>query len=132
MFDVATRFKFRFPTTRGMISAEDLWDLPLTSTTGAPNLNDVAKSINKAIVAQTEEVSFVETARKPNSDDGLKLEIVKHVIGVRQEDAKAAAKQRENKELEQKILAIMAERKDASLGDKSDAELRRMLTKLAA
>jgi hypothetical protein len=34
IFEQATRAKIRFSTPVGMLSVEDLWDLPLTSTQG--------------------------------------------------------------------------------------------------
>ena len=65
MFEQASRLKLRFTTARGSLSVEDLWDLPLTSTTGKPNLDDIAKSLNRELRATSEETSFVEPNATP-------------------------------------------------------------------
>ena len=83
MFEKAVRIKLRFATVGGSLNVEDLWDLPLTSTRGRANLNDIAKSVSKELRETTEE-EFVNP--KPKADDGLqlKMDIVKHVIAIRQ------------------------------------------------
>ena len=46
IFEQASRLKLRFPSPLGTLSTEDLWHLPLTSTTGKANLNDIGKALN--------------------------------------------------------------------------------------
>ena len=46
MFEKASRLKLRFSTSIGMLSAEDLWDLPLSSRNGTANLDDVARNLD--------------------------------------------------------------------------------------
>ena len=60
MFEQAARMKLRFDTPRGALSAEDLWDLPLTSTRGL-SLNDIAITLHHALKHDT--VSFVDDER---------------------------------------------------------------------
>ena len=54
MFEQASRSKFRFNSSQGLLTTEDLWDLPLTSTRYA-NLNDIAKELNRTLKATAEE-----------------------------------------------------------------------------
>ncbi len=56
MFELATRYKFRFPF-KGMISVEDLWDLSVE------NLDTVFKCIN-AEMKKTKEESLLSTKSK--------------------------------------------------------------------
>ena len=58
MLEKALINNYRYPTTVGNVTTEDLFGLPLTSKTGKPNLDDTAKSINK-LLKDTEEESFV-------------------------------------------------------------------------
>ncbi len=104
IFETASRAKVRFETTRGLITTEDLWDLPLTA--GMVNLDNVAKAVNKRL-RETEE-SFVVTTKKDKLLE-LKLDVVKHVIAVKLEeveDAKEAAKRAEKKEILSEAIAI--------------------------
>lgn len=127
MFEQASSLKIRFDTTRGQVSVEDLWDLPLTSGTGKPNLDDIAKGIHRELRNSAETESFVTPASSAGNDElQLKFDLVKHVIGVRiaeRDKAAEAAKRRENK---QRILEIVAMKEDESLRGKSLEELKAM------
>jgi len=130
MFEKAVRMKLRFGSPQGALSAEDLWDLPLTSTrANQANLNNVAKEINAQLKAAGEE-DFVNP--KPSTENilQLKLEIVKHVIKVRQdenEEVRAATAKREQKA---RILEIIAQKQDKELEGKSLDELKEMVAAL--
>lgn len=63
MFEEATRNKYRFNSNHGVLSVEQLWELRLTS------LKDIAEQLSNDRMVL-----------------GKKLEIVKHVIKVREEE----------------------------------------------
>ena len=63
LFEIATRKKLRFPSLKGELSAEQLWDLPLSSRVGL-DLDNIAKAVNKDLKAE-EEDSFVKTSTNP-------------------------------------------------------------------
>lgn len=127
MFEKASRLKLRFDSTRGQLSIEDLWDIPLTSGTGKPNLDDIAKGLHRELRSSKETESFVTPVESGGNDElQLKFDVVKHVIGVRiaeRDAAAASAKRRENK---QRILEIVAMKEDESLRGKSLEELKAM------
>ena len=128
MFDKATRMKIRFETTKGALTVEDLWDLPLTSARYA-NLNDIAKGINRELKASGEE-DFVSPATKADETLALKLAVVKHIIGVRlaeNEEAKLIADKRAQKE---KLLELIARKQDQELEGKSLEDLQKMVEAL--
>lgn len=127
MFDQVTRLKLRFETSRGAISVEDLWDLPLKSETGRPNLDDVAKGIARQMKADGDVGSFVDDVAKPNSLGQLMLDTVKHVIAVRKQEAADKAKERERAATKQRIMEILAEKQDDALKGKSEQELTALL-----
>lgn len=126
LFETATRLKFRFASTRGPISVEDLWDVPLTSRNNF-DLDSIAKTVNAELKATGEE-SFVDTEKTNPAQAQLiaKLELVKHVIAVKiaERDAKASAAAR--KEQREKLAEIIGRKQDAELEGKSIEELRAM------
>lgn len=127
MFEQASRLKIRFDTPRGFLTVEDLWDLPLTSTTGKPNLDDIAKGLNRSLRVITEETSFVESPAP--KDDGLQVafDIVKHIIAIKVAERTAANDAAKKRETKQKIMAIMESKKNEALAGKSLEELEAML-----
>lgn len=130
MFESATRLKVRFETTKGMITVEDLWDIPLTSRTTGFSLDDVAKNLNKQVKESGEE-SFVVKKSTKNETLELKFEIVKYIIKKRLEE-----KETLNKELikaieKEKLLKLLSEKKDENLKSKTVEEIEQMLKELS-
>ena len=78
MFERATREKFRFKLSNGIVSVEDLWDLKLDD----PRLDQLAISLNKEIKELTEE-SFIKTKTKKDETLNLKFELVKYIINTK-------------------------------------------------
>lgn len=127
IFEQAARCKLRFETGRiGDILVEELFDLPLTSKTGRANLDDIARGLHKQL-KNGDDVSFVEPARSSDPTIQLSFDIVKHVIDVKIEANKAEAKKRDDAEKKQKILALIADKKDEVLKGKSLEDLEAML-----
>lgn len=127
LFQKASRQKLRFESSKGMLTAEDLWDLPLTSTVPTrPNLDDIAKAINRQLKA-TQEESFVVKETKGNEILQLQLEILKVVIGVKMAEKEAAAKAREDTEWDQAIMALIQKKKGEQLAETSMEDLEKML-----
>ncbi len=129
LFIVAARAKYRFPTSAGPISAEDLWDLPL-SAKGKANLDDVAKTLHRELKAADGDISFVKPAVQTTTDTSNKLEIVKYVIEVKMAERDTAAAASEKAALKQKLLAKLAEKKDAALDNMSEEQILEMIGKL--
>lgn len=130
MFEKATRLKLRFASPQGALSVEDLWDLPLTSASDKrANLNTIAKDINRALKAEAEE-DFVNPQPKVNGNLHLSLDIVKHIIQVRQAENEIAAKATERREQKAKLLELIARKKDAALENESVEKLTEMVNAL--
>jgi hypothetical protein len=129
MFDKATRLKLRFTTSKGEATVEDLWDLPLSSERGHPNLDTIAINLNKQL-KDADEVSFVLPSKSKDEITRLKFDVVRHIIEVRLGENAAKAKERENAEKKEKILAILADKQDESLKTKSVEELQALAASL--
>lgn len=129
IFEYATRNKLRFASTRGELTAEQLWDVPLRSKDDF-NLNVVAKAASKALKDATEE-SFVEAPiSAAQTRLGATLEIVKHVIGVKRDEEESAKKRAANKAEKEKLLEILAEKQAGKLSALSENELKKRIAAL--
>jgi hypothetical protein len=131
MFERATRERFRFDSPQGLLTTEDLWNLPLSSPTGSrANLDDIAKGLNKKLKALGDEESFVTEKRTTDDVTPVMFEIVKHIIKVRLAEADVRKKARENSEKKQAIMAIIAKKQNEKLEGTSLEELQAMVEAL--
>lgn len=122
-----TRHKVRFATTLGMLTIEDLWDLPLTSKKGV-SLDGLAVRLSKTLREQTE--SFVDASTEGNEELTLQFAIVKQIIDIRLAERDAAKAAKEKAEKKQKILAILERKQDMALENASAEELQAILATL--
>ena len=129
IFEQGSRLKLRFDTPKGMLTVEDLWDLPLSSTVGRPNLDDVARGLHRQL-KDTAEESFVSRPVQTDAAVQLAFEIVKRVIEVRLTETEAARSKAENKAKKQRLLELIAHKQDEALGAKSVEELQGMVEAL--
>lgn len=120
LFELATRRKFRFETTRGNLTIEELWDLSIES------LDRIAVALHKKVNSE-ETVSFVNTSKKVNTGDELKLEIVLHVINVRVTEATESLDRQLKAERARTIRDELERRKEDAIKTKSDEELAKEL-----
>lgn len=128
MFEKATRLKLRFETTKGQLTVEDLWDLPLTSTRHSANLDDLARTLHEA--TKNESVSFVTKTETVNEVQKLRFDIVIHIINTRISENDAAATARANREKKQQIMALIDQKQNEALGTLSVEDLRKMVESL--
>lgn len=119
MFEVATRNKFRFPF-KGLISVEDLWELSVD------NLDSIFKSLNSEM-KKTKEESLLSTKTREDEVLETKIEIVKYIVSVKLAEKEQRERAFLNKERNQKIMDIIAAKKDAELHNMSIEELEKML-----
>lgn len=130
MFEKASRLKIRFSSKKGLLTTEDLWSLPLKSTSSQQvDLDEVAKAVHLEL-KESEEISFVAPVTASNSATQLMMDIVKHIIAVKLVERDAAQKLRETKEKKEKIMEAIARKQDESLANSSIEDLQRMLDTL--
>lgn len=123
IFETASRKAYRFPSVRGQLTTEQLWDLPLTSATN-PSLDAVAKSVNAELKNVTTE-SFVSVETNPAKGAlETKLEIVKRIIAVRLAENEASRNAVAKKAEKEKLLDVLSRKQDASLESLSEDEIR--------
>lgn len=122
LFEMATRSKLRFPSTKGELSVEDLWDL------SDKDLDVVYKNLKDQEVKSLEE-SLLDDA---NVDPKLTaaIGIVKYIFTTKRNE-RLAEKERINKKLTQrKYIDALSKKQDEAIEKMSEAELRAMIDSL--
>lgn len=122
LFEMATRNKMRFPSTKGELSVEDLWDL------SDKDLDMVYKNL-KSQEAKSSEESLLDDA---NVDPNLTaaIGIVRYIFTTKRNE-KLAEKERINKKLAQKkYINALSKKQDEAIEKMSEAELRAMIDSL--
>lgn len=122
MFEYAARNKLRFPY-KGMITAEDLWDLNVRE------LDSIFKTLN-AQVKKAQEESLLETKSKEDETLSMQIDIVKHIVRIKQDEEAARLFAKERKEKKQKLMELINAKQDEDLHSKSIDELKAMLAEL--
>lgn len=122
LFEIATRSKYRFATNKGSLSVEDLWDLSSTQL----------DAIYRAMTKELREQGGESLMQKDNDNTVLadKIEIIKHIFLVKQEEIAARKAAEENRNKRQRIMEILEQKRDASLQNMSEEDLQKMLNDL--
>ena len=122
LFEMATRNKMRFPSTKGELSVEDLWDL------SDKDLDVVYKNLKDQVVKSSVE-SLLDDA---NVDPKLTaaIGIVKYIFTTKRNE-RLAEKERINKKLTQrKYIDALSKKQDEAIEKMSEAELRARIDSL--
>lgn len=122
MFEIATRTKMRFPF-KGLVSVEDLWDLSVR------DLDGIFKTLN-AQAKKSQEESLLSSKTKEDETLSVQIEIVKHIVKTKLDEAETAKQSKELKEKKQKLMEMIAEKEDESLRNASVEDLKAMLANL--
>jgi len=130
MFDLATRQKLRFTTTKGDISVEDLWDLPRNNEKGLS-----LKSIARTLLVQLKDINAIdefaddkdEIENEETTILKLKLDIVKFILKVKLDEFENKKNQNQIKAENQRILELIGKKQDQELESLSIDELKAKL-----
>lgn len=118
LFEIATRKKFRYPYN-GMISTEDLWDLPVEK------LDTIYKKLTKE--KKNDEEDSLLTLKTKNNDLEDCIEIVKSVVAYKLNAAEEAKKKAEARQKNQRIMELIAKKQDEKLESLPIEELEKLL-----
>ena len=129
IFEQATRRAIRFESAKGDLSVEQLWDLPLQSRNQF-DLDTIAKTVNRQLNAVTEE-SFVSVRENPAKETlSLKLELVKHIISVKLQEAEEARNRANKASEKEKLLRLLDEKQNEALRALTPEEIQERLKAL--
>jgi len=114
---------FRYPSSKGQITTEDLFGLPLISDTGF-SLDSIAMELYTKL-EQLPKVSFVKNATRDTESTKLtnRLEVVKYVISVKEEQAETAYKEAAKAKRTEKLNELIERKKDDEMANLSLEEL---------
>ena len=116
IFEKAIRTKLRFESSKGILTVEDLWDLTL------PQLDNLWKKYNK-LAKEAEEESLLATRSKSDSDNTLRIEILRHIVTTKQAEALDATTRLEKAAQKRKIMDLIARKQESEMEGKSLDEL---------
>lgn len=118
---IRNKYRFEF---KGLISAEDLFDL---------NLNDL-DAIYKGLKRDEQDLlgdSLLETADNPAKKEvEAKIDIVKSIFNIKKTEMENVKKAIANKAKKDKILAIIEDKQNQELSEKSIEELKKLYDSL--
>lgn len=122
LFEMATRNKFRFSSTKGELSVEDLWDL------SEKDLDVVYKNLKEQEIKSSEESLLDDVNVDPKLTAAIG--IVKYIFTTKRNE-KIAEKERIDKKLKQKkYIDALARKQDEAIENMSEAELQAMIDSL--
>ena len=119
-FMLASREKLRVQTSKGLLSVEQLWELPVTE------LDSLAVSLEEE-ANKSKGKSFLVKRVTKDATAKLKFDIALEILQTKVAEAEEAKQKKEDKEHNEKILALIMDKKDQSLKGKSIKELEKML-----
>jgi len=131
VFEIATRTKFRFPSSQGLLTTEQLWELPLAhQNAGVVTLDQVARTVNAQLKAVTEE-SFVATRQNAQQERlSQHLDVVKAVIAFKEDEAAARSKAADKAQEKARLIELLAQKDDEELRGLSRDEIAKRIAEL--
>jgi hypothetical protein len=129
IYKEASRLNLRFLSNKGWLSVEQLWEVPLING-GGFCLDAIAREVHFKLKKVTEG-SFVEEIVIPEQrEDELRLEILKDIIATKLEERKAKQDEKAKAQEKQRLLEILAKKKDSALEELSVEEIQKRIEAL--
>lgn len=119
-YKLATQQKLRFQTNKGLLSTEQLWDLPLDE------LDTLAVSLEIEHKQSAKKSFLVKTSEKDKTAK-LRFDVTLDILNTKVEEMEALQEAAEIKAHNTKILTLISEKQDDSLKGKSIKQLEAML-----
>ena len=122
LFEIATRNRYRF-NYKGVMTVEDLWSLQVE------DLDAIFKALNRQKKTADED-SLLATKSAEDTELANKIELVKYIVSVKLAEAADRVSAAEKKAQRDKILEIVAKKKDKALEDMGIEDLMKKLEEL--
>lgn len=122
LFEIATRNRYRF-NYKGVMSVEDLWSLRVE------DLDAIFKMLNRQKKTADED-SLLATKSAEDQNLANKIDIVRYIVSVKLAEAAERVSAAEKKAQRDKIMEIVAKKKDKALEDMGIEDLMKKLEEL--
>lgn len=122
LFEIATRNRYRF-NYKGVMTVEDLWSLRVE------DLDPIFKMLNRQKKTADED-SLLATKSAEDQDLANKIDIVRYIVSVKLAEAAERVSAAEKKAQRDKIMEIVAKKKDKALEDMGIEDLMKKLEEL--
>lgn len=122
LFEIATRNRYRF-NYKGVMTVEDLWSLRVE------DLDAIFKMLNRQKKTADED-SLLATKSAEDQDLANKIDIVRYIVSVKLAEAADRVSAAEKKAQRDKILEIVAKKKDKALEDMGIEDMMKKLEEL--
>nr|DAQ18242.1 MAG TPA: hypothetical protein [Caudoviricetes sp.] len=122
LFEIATRNRYRF-NYKGVMTVEDLWSLRVE------DLDAIFKMLNRQKKTADED-SLLATKSAEDQDLANKIDIVRYIVSVKMAEAAERVSAAEKKAQRDKIMEIVAKKKDKALEDMGIEDLMKKLEEL--
>ena len=122
LFEIATRNRYRF-NYKGVMTVEDLWSLRVE------DLDAIFKMLNRQKKTADED-SLLATKSAEDQDLANKIDIVRYIVSVKLAEAAVRVSAAEKKAQRDKILEIVAKKKDKALEEMGIEDLMKKLEEL--
>ena len=122
LFEIATRNRYRF-NYKGVMTVEDLWSLRVE------DLDAIFKMLNRQKKTADED-SLLATKSAEDQDLANKIDIVRYIVSVKLAEAAERVSAAEKKAQRDKIMEIVAKKKDEALEDMGIDDLMKKLEEL--
>lgn len=125
IYKEAAKQKLRINTNRGPLSVEQLYDLSQT------DLATLSRGLKKSLKKNDDdELSFLDDVSTVDKTEELRFNIVKDIYLTKKAENEEARLAKEKKESRQKLVQLIAEKKEGALQSKSLEELEAMLASI--
>lgn len=125
LFIRASRIKLRFPTNRGELSAEDLWDLNLEQLDAhwAAASDQLEKQGRRSLITETRET-------KAQKEMALRVQILEVIVNTKLAERDAAKTRAANQAKRAELLRQLDDREQKKMEGLSEEDIRAQLATL--
>lgn len=123
LFAKATQKGLTFKTVKGLVSVQELWKMPLTSSNEF-NLDVVSRDVLKQ-VRSSQEDSLV-TQNTVSTDDEIRLDVLKYIIEFKKGEIKSKEEAKVTEAHNARIDELIQRKKEEDLASKSIEELEKL------